>query len=267
MYKLKVLRRMLQLFSLVVFMYQTITFLQRYHESPTVIITSQKNWDVSYRPRLLVCESKFYNMTGSRQLGYGYYSSFISGEVSGLNSSISWKGKTNLSWSEIESFLFPNINSNRSNIEFHKQTSEKIVFVKHLQPFTVCNEVVDFGQILYLGLKKDVSIYLVDPHIFTNHRLNTLSMKGENIALPHLNKSDHSSLVYSSVATTVLEKRVDKGECRQYADVSGYTMCIEKGYINYFKRLIGCVPPWFRQESNDSKIVCTTQINFKDETS
>ncbi len=136
---------------------------------------------------------------------------------------------------------------------------------KHLQPFTVCNEIVDYGQIVYIGLKKDVSIYMMDPYRFTNHRLNTLSMKGDNIFIPELTYSDKSTLVNARVTTNVLEKRHDKGNCKKYQSASAYSMCIENGYINLFKKVLGCVPPWFRQESKDTSIVCTKQIHFNDE--
>ena len=267
MHKLDILRKTLQIFSLFVFMYQTVTFLQRYHESPTIITTSLKMWDESYRPRLLVCDSKLFNVTRSRQLGYKWYGKYLSGDVIGLNSSISWRGKHKSSWNEVESFLFPNINNVTTSIEFYRQTSERIVLLKHLEAFTVCNEIVDFGQKFYLGLTKDVSIYMVDPHRFINHRLNILSMKGDNIALPDINESSHSKHVYASVSTTVLEKRTDTGICKQHATDTEYTECVENGYINLFNKTLGCLPPWFRQENYSSMNVCTKQIDFKDEKS
>ena len=134
-----------------------------------------------------------------------------------------------------------------------------------MTPFTVCNEIKDFRHILYIGLKKDVSMYLVDPHRFTNHRINTLSMKGEKIVIPELFESTQSLNVYANVKTTVLEMRNDKGNCNIYQSDSGYSKCIENGYLSLFNKVLGCVPPWFRHEVNDSMIACTTQIDFKDE--
>ena len=168
------IRNTLQIFSLAVFMYQAVTFLQRYHESPTVITTSQKIWDESYRPRIMVCDRRFFNVSRSRELGYEWYTSLLSGEVNGLDNSISWQGKYNSTWSELESDILNITNINTKHIEFYKQNKEKIIMLKHFQPFTVCYEIVDFSQILYIGLKRDASIYLIDPQRFTNHRLNTL---------------------------------------------------------------------------------------------
>ncbi len=267
MSKLDIARNMLQMFSLIVFMIQTVTFLQRYQESPTIVTTSQTIWDESYRPRLMVCESKLFNVTRSRQLGYEFYLSYMSGQVSGLHNSISWRGKYNSTWSELESSLFPNINTTETNIKLYKPIKEKIFMLKHLQPFTVCNEIVDYRQIIYISSKRDVLIYLMDPYRFTNQRVNTLSMKGDSIFIPKWNNSDHSStVVTATVSTNVVEQRTDKGKCKQYQSATDYSMCIENGYINLFKKFLGCVPPWLRQEYPDPAIVCTNQIDFKDET-
>ncbi len=54
---------------------------------------------------------------------------------------------------------------------------------------------------------------MMDPYSSTNHRLNTLSMREENIALPDRNETDHSSLVYASETATVLEKQIDRKKC------------------------------------------------------
>ena len=258
------IRNTLQIFSLAVFMYQAVTFLQRYHESPTVITTSQKIWDESYRPRIMVCDHRFFNVSRSRELGYEWYTSLLSGEVNGFDNSISWQGKYNSTWSELESDILNITNINTKHIEFYKQNKEKIIMLKHFQPFTVCYEIVDFSQILYIGLKRDASIYLIDPQRFTNHRLNTLSMKGDNIAIPEIIKSSQSTSLLASVTTTALEKRTDSGNCKNYPSASGYSECIENAYIKLFKKVLGCVPPWFRQERNVSSIVCTKQIDFKD---
>ena len=122
----------------------------------------------------------------------------------------------------------------------------KIIMLKHFQPFTACYEIEDFSPEIYIGLKRDASIILVDPHRFINHRLNILSMKGDNIALPDINESSHSKHVYASVSTTVLEKRIDRGNCKQHATDTEYPKCIENGYLNLFNKILGCVPPWFR---------------------
>ncbi len=166
MEKLKILRNSVQIFSLVIFLYQTGTFLQRYHESPTIIITSQKVWDKSCRPRLMVCNQKLYNYTKSKQIGYQWFNSLISGDVIGSNSSLSWKGNSNYSWNEIESYLFPNINNEISDVKIFNKVNEKLIKLKHLQPFAICNEIQDFGQILTLELVREVSIYMIDPRRF-----------------------------------------------------------------------------------------------------
>ncbi len=255
----------MQIFGLAVFVYQTVTFLQRYYESPTIITTSQKTWDQSYRPRVMVCDSRLFNVSRSRELGYEWYSSLLKGEVIGLDNSISWRGKYNSTWSELESHIL-NINRRNTNhIAFFKQNKEKIIMLKHFQPFTVCYEIVDFSQKLYIGLERDASINLIDPHRFTNHRLNILSMKGDNIAIPEISNSTFGTVILTaSVTATVLEKRSDKGSCQHYPSVSGYSECIENGYLTLFKKVLGCVPPWFRQETNDSSIVCTKQIDFEE---
>ena len=154
MNKLDIIRLMLQIFGLAVFVYQTVTFLQRYHESPTIITTSQKTWDESYRPRLFICESKLFNVTQSRQLGYQWYRSLLAGDVNGLDNSISWKGKYNSTWSELETLILNITNKNTEHIEFFEQINEKIIMLKHLAPFAVCNEIIDFRHQLYIGLKK-----------------------------------------------------------------------------------------------------------------
>ena len=170
MNKLDIIRIILQIFCLAVFVYQTVTFLQRYHESPTIITTSQRTWDESYRPRVIVCDSKLFNITQSRQLGYEWYSSFLNGDVNGLDNSISWKGKYNSNWSEVESLILNITNKNTKHIELFDKKNEKIIMLKYLQPFAVCYEIKDFRHRLYIGLKKDVSVYLIDQHRFTNHR-------------------------------------------------------------------------------------------------
>ena len=267
MNKLDIIRIMFQILCLAVFVYQTVTFLQRYHESPTIITTSQKTWDESYRPRLFICESKLFNITQSRQLGYQWYRSLLAGDVNGLDNSISWKGKYNSTWSELETLILNITNKNTEHIEFFEQINEKIIILKHLLPFAVCNEIIDFRQQLYIGLKKDVSVYLVDPHRFTNHRLNTLSMIGDNIAVPEFVNNSHSTSLSVNIKTTVSEKRTDRGYCNDYQSVTGYSKCVENGYMSLFNKVLGCVPPWFRHESNESMITCTSHINYKDEQS
>ena len=107
--------------------------------------------------------------------------------------------------------------------------------LKHFQPFTVCYEIEDFSPELYIGLKRDASIYLIDPHRFTNHRLNMLSMKGDNIAIPEtINSTYGITMLTASKTTTVLEKRSDKGNCKHYPSVSGYSKNIENGYLTLF---------------------------------
>ena len=71
----------------------------------------------------------------------------------------------------------------------------------------------------------------MDPYSSTNHRLNTLSMKGKNIAVTDKYKTGHTSLVYTSETTTVLEKRTDRGKCNQYPSVAWYPTCIENQLI------------------------------------
>ena len=137
----------------------------------------------------------------------------LKGDVNGLHNSISWKGKYNSTWSELESLILNITNKNTEHIEIFEQTNEKIIRLKHLTPFTVCNEIKDFRHIIYIGLKKDVSMYLVDPHRFTNHRINTLSMKGDNIAIPEFVDTSHSTSIIIDVKTTVFKKRTDRGKC------------------------------------------------------
>ncbi len=89
-------------------------------------------------------------------------------------------------------------------------------------------------------------------------------MKGDNIAVRGISKTSHAFYNAYSITTNILEKRADKGNCKQYPDGSGYSKCVENGYFNLFQNTLGCVPPWFRQVNNDSVITCTQQIDFKD---
>ena len=262
---MKTLRKGLQFFALFMFVYQTITFLVRYHESPTVIITSERAFDRSYQPRLLVCGSVAFDYDTSRQLGYEYHHSFLSGDMMDSDNSISWNGKSNLAWSEIESALYPNTKDNNTINGFYKQTTEKKLIVRQIQPFSVCNEIVDFGKILYITLVKDSSIYLADPSTFADHRVTSLSMNGDNMVIPGVNRTGYSSVVTFRISTSMLEKRTDQGKCKQYTSVRGYSECIEYSYINLFKKVLGCLPPWFRTTRyNDSEITCTNKIEFTD---
>ena len=263
----EILRKGLKYFTTLIFVYQTITFLVRYHESPTVIITSERAFDRSYQPRLLVCGSKSYDYDKSRHHGYYYHMAFLSGDITNSNNSISWNGQFNRGWTEIESAVFPNIKDNNTLHGFWDQNrkTEKTLIMRHIQPFAVCNEIVDFGKILYISLVKDAYIYLADPSTFANHRVTSLSMNGDNIGIPGVNKTGYSSLVIFRITISVLEKRTDQGKCKQYTNVRGYSKCIENGYINLFKKVLGCLPPWFRTARyNDSEITCTNKIEFND---
>ena len=94
-----------------------------------------------------------------------------------------------------------------------------------------------------------------------------MSMMGDTISIPEFVDTSHSTSVIINVKTTVSQKRTDRGTCNIYQSVTGYSKCIENSYISLFNKVLGCVPPWFRHDINDSMIVCSQQIDFKDEQS
>ena len=156
------------------------------------------------------------------------------------------QGIKNQSWTSLAPLLFTKLRDEKPSIKFYKRKNETILVQLFMWPFSRCLEIKDFQKILAMGFKDDVEIFLVDPSLYTSHRINKLAMSGYEFTMPSRNSTTFGRNKIFYVSTTVINKRPEKNTCTVYNTVDGYSKCIEKNYVKKFMELLSCLPPWFK---------------------
>ena len=155
------------------------------------------------------------------------------------------QGTKNESWKTIARIVFQKLNDDNPSIQIWKQKDEKIQVHMFLWPFSRCLEITDITSYLAIGLTENVEFFVIDPSLFTPHRMNKLSMSGDKFTVPSRNSTNYGRRKFFNVTTAVINKRPEKETCTVYYTVDGYSNCIEKNYVKKFMKLLGCLPPWY----------------------
>ena len=174
------------------------------------------------------------------------------------------QGTKNESWKTIASIVFQKLKDDNPSIQIWKQKDEKIRVHMFLWPFSRCLEITDIKSDLAIGLTDNVEFFIIDPSLFTPHRMNKLSMTGDKFTLQSRNSTKYGVNKIFYVTTTVINKRPEKETCTVYDTVDGYSNCIEKSYVKKFMELLGCLPPWYTVSLPEHLSIqnCTYPIRF-----
>ena len=119
--------------------------------------------DVNYLIfRVIVCPAFGFNSTKGREIGYSFPSQLLAGSINSEPESFSWNGiqSLNLSWKQIQDFMFPELKTLRENYNFWKISKDNVHEI-NLLPFMKCLEVKNYSNRLIIGSNSELNVFVM----------------------------------------------------------------------------------------------------------
>ena len=212
--------------------------------------------------RVFLCSAgKGFNFSASRPIGYTWQYDYIKGRLPTQPENITWTGNASNSVEEVFQSLYPKLNA---NITFYEQTNEYLDEI-FLLPFGWCLEVKDISNILYVGTRDPMKVYLTDPFRQSYYRLEKNAMRGDPVPLSNKKKDLYEALYYE-VDVVIENKRKDKTTCRDYEKPNDFADCVHTAMKKKMKEMLNCIPLWLfgKQPYSDNEI-CSSNLTFSTE--
>ena len=258
------IRKVLQTFAIILFVFQFQQSVRKYFQYPVVEQKSRVSVKDLPNPVVYVCHESQFNYTKALNKGYNNYSFFMAG-IRENSTTISWGGQwENKTYKDLENIL---IDSDYSSIESNtlvRSTNLWNVNEKNstfLFPHGVCVEFTNLPQhsSIRIASKKKVTILFVDParanDIRTEETIDAKTSMG-----PTYN-------TYFTAASYKLEYWLyddsiyDGTTCTDYAKTDmSYGECLNNVWTQELMDTYGCLPPWV--STNNSKIICKEPTNI-----
>ena len=258
------IRKVLQTFAIILFIFQFQQSVRKYFQYPVVEQTSRihvKDWPT---PVVYVCQASQFNYPKALDNGYMYFTDFLLGIM--MNTTrISWKGKWgNKTYTDLEDIILDSDYSSIKSDSLIRSTNlwnvnEKIKRT-FLFPQGICLKIEN--QLQYKDIKisstEDMNIYFVDPasanDIRTEETPNAKSRIGptSNTLFAFRNYELEFFLYDNSIH--------DGTSCTDYTKTArSYRECLNDILAKEFIATYGCLPAWV---STKSKITCEEETNI-----
>ena len=238
-----IIRKTVQLLSLILFIIQVQESVRKYFEYPVVVQTSRVLVKDLPAPVVYVCQPDQFNFTKSRLYGYETHARFMAGIL--MNSStITWTGKDgNVSYTELVDKLFQ---FNYTTLNTGVYSSRKFIF-----PHGECVRMdVKSAQSILVITKKRVQVAIVDPSKVNNIR--TEKTPDAKTKIGPISETHFEAISFLIDYKMIDDSIHDGVTCTDYRKLGfGYGDCLMTALKQEITSKYGCLPPWVFTGSNE----------------
>ena len=202
-------------------------------------------------PVMFICNTNQYLYGQAKNVGYNKVTDLLQGNLFN-NESISFRGKYN-------NFTFDNMDLFSYNYSDLEITTGELnqMFV---QPYGVCNRLDNYTSPIRITTKQKVNLFLVDPNLNNDFRIESSAVIGEEITLEPL-PSNFYEVKIIEIQQKIVDSSLHDGDtCTDYARIkSSYRNCLQNKLKTKFMTYLSCIPPWF---PNEKENVCDHQVDI-----
>ena len=252
----KMIRKVIQILAIIFFIFQFQRSVRKYYEYPVVVQTSKVPIEDLPKPVVYICQADQYNETRSKSLGYNNIETFLSGLLSGTNTT-SWHGKDgNLTYNELESILFDYDYTNLHLYSDYGHSKEYILMF----PYGICMKIRESNPTILFDTKQKVYILFADP--YRANDIWTQQFPESKTAVGPSYEIYYEQGAYK-VEHTVHDSSIHEGNtCTDYTKTkNSFQHCINTVAKSEFESWYGCLPPWF--PGNEIEKMCQTEMPRK----
>ena len=250
---LQIIRKIFQVLSFAIFLYQMQNSVRKYFEKPKTQHTSTTTFDKVKKPVVYICQSDQFSYSKAEEHGYTKLAHFTFGILGYPN--ISWNGNfRNTTFKDLQQYIY------QANYADTKITNnDKVTYLKDAEdndiafiiPVGFCWH-AHIDKYFRIHTSEETTIYLTDP------------LKANKLMIPQLEQGKFSIGVKGNgfydnnvykMKLTLFNSQINEGlSCIDYEKRgTSYGDCIHKSIEDTFLSLYGCLPPWF---PNSDKMTC-----------
>ena len=236
------LRKLIQLVTIGVFIYQVQNSIQYYFDGHIIQGVSNLQLKDIKQPDVYICEDQQMNYKQLRNIGYQYMSTLLLGELFSSRR-ITWQGTDgNLSFLDIQNSVFLN---DYSKLEIIHNTAE-ITFVI---PYGFCFKLSKSIEDRVTNVKRSI-LLIDDPYNGNKMRMTELG----KVHFGPTGKDTYDDLVIE-VEYSHFDSSVQDGKtCKNYEkENTTYGDCLLSSVKSQFLELYNCLPPWF---PDNNGVIC-----------
>ena len=254
------------LFSLLMFIYQTVVAIQKLTNPPVVDSTERYNIGDMDSLLITICPLNQWNVTKLNQFGYEDEYSLLAG-LSRDSRLLGWGAQHNLSFPELLERV-NNFHLTDPVISWIKQdySHEEIAYNQKFYPkYGWCFDLINFPKesniFMSIGLnsKEDQSIkgevFITDKNLKTRHTVHAASHWGSSINIEQ--GTENMYLIKLEKISNFDPRNPD--DCRNYED-DDFIKCVDDAMELAWKPLFNCNPPWI-----SSSNLCGSELDIKKE--
>ena len=259
------IRKVFQVFTIILFIIQFEQSLKKYFQFPVVEQTSRVPVKDFPLPVIYVCQANQFNYTKARENGYRYFTHFMLGIL--MNSTnISWQGKAgHQTFTDLKDLLFDSDYSSLTAESISRSENNRIADGgkrTFLFPHGICMKLENLQQHETIKIKttKDINIYLVDPA-----KANDIRTEVTLDAKTSIGPTSDTFFSFGNYELEYLlyDHSINDGiTCTDYtkSDIS-YGECLNNSLKQESMATYGCLLPWI-STNNKSEIICGETTNI-----
>ena len=240
------LRKLFQVVTIGVFIYQVQDSLQYYFDENIIQTVSHLQLKDVKQPDIYICEDQQLDYRQLREIGYQFMNTLLPGEISSSDR-ITWRGKNgNLTFSEIQNAVFKN---DYSKLKTLQDRDEKIFVL----PYGFCIKLSKSVYDTIENVKR--SILLIDDP-YKGNKLRMTELVNFNFGPTGKDTFDSSVIV---VEYSLFDSSLQDGKtCKDYEKYNTtYGDCFISVLKTQLLELYDCLPPWF---PDNTAIICEENI-------
>ncbi len=242
------LRKLFQVLTLGVFIYQVQDSLQYYFDEHIIQTVSHLQLKEIKLPDIYICEDQQIDYKQLREIGYQFMGTLLAGEISS-SSRITWRGKNgNLSFTEIQNSVFKN---DYSKLETIHDRAEKMFIL----PYGFCFKLSKSIEDRVTNMKRS-TLLIDDPYKGNKLRMTELGIVNFG---PTGKETFDSSVI--GIEYNLFDSSLQDGKtCKDYEkENTTYGDCFINVLRTQLLELYDCLPPWF---PDNNGVICEDNIKI-----
>ena len=241
--KKKLLRTTIQTAAFLLFIYQMIEAILKYKSGPIVNDMTTVKLTPKDAPTMFICNTNQFDYERARLVGYSKVTELLQG-IPFANDSISFRGKyNNLTFDDMNLY-----NYDYSDLKITTGQLKKMF----VQPYGFCNKLDNYTSPVRITTKQKVHLFLVDPNLNNDLRIESSEVIGEELTLEPL-PGDLFEVKSIEIQQKILDSSLHNGNtCTDYTRIkSSYRECLQNNVKMKFMAYLNCIPPWVPNEKDN----------------